>query len=243
MIIDNTDDTRPELGSAGLTHLRHFIEQGGVFLAAGEAARFAVEMGLAPGVSITPPKELRVVGTIVNATVTDDACPVSYGYDNTFAVYSEDGMSFRLSNLLLGGNNLPNSKDYKRPTGRGGPHDQDEPEGRAVVHAPELPDEKPWEALPLTEEQMHYSPFFPNRVIPENERPRTIVRFADADNLLVAGLLDNADSMAQYAAVVDARLGKGHAVLFAINPIWRGETIGSYALVFNTIMNYDRLTH
>jgi hypothetical protein len=31
--------------------------------------------------------------------------------------------------------------------------------------------------------------------------------------------------------------------LFAINPIWRGETVGSYALVFNTIMNFDRLTH
>jgi hypothetical protein len=183
------------------------------------------------------------VGSIVNATVTDDASPVSYGYDNTFAVYSEDGMSFKLSNLLLGGNNLPNSKDYKRPTGRGGPHDQDIPEGRVVVDAPPLPDEKPWEALPLNEDQMHYSPFFPNIVIPENERPHTVVRFADADNLLVAGLLDNGGTMAQYAAVVDARLGKGHTVLFSFNPIWRGETIGSYALVFNTIMNFDRLTH
>jgi hypothetical protein len=243
MIIDNTDDTRPELGAAGLAHLRHFIEQGGVLIAAGEAARFAVETGLAPGVSITPAKELRVVGSIVNATVTDDASPVSYGYGNTFAVYSEDGMSFKLSNLLLGGNNLPNSKDYKRPTGRGGPHDQDIPEGRAVVDAPPLPDEKPWEALPLNEDQMHYSPFFPNIVIPENERPHTVVRFADADDLLVAGLLDNGGTMAQYAAVVDARLGKGHTVLFSFNPIWRGETIGSYALVFNTIMNFDRLTH
>ena len=136
MIIDNTDDTRPELGAAGLAHLQHFVEQGGVFVAAGEAAKFAVEMGLAPGVSITPAKDLRVVGSIVNATLTDDASPVSFGYDNTFAVYSEDGMSFTLSNLLLGGDNLPNSKDYKRPTGRGGPHDQDSPEGRAIANAP-----------------------------------------------------------------------------------------------------------
>ena len=95
----------------------------------------------------------------------------------------------------------------------------------------------------MNEEQTHYSPFFPNAVIPVAERPRTIVRYADADNLLVAGLLDNSGSMAQHAAVVDARFGQGHTVLFAINPIWRGETIGSYALVFNTIMNFDRLTH
>ncbi len=30
-------------------------------------------------------------------------------------------------------------------------------------------------------------------------------------------------------------------VLFANNPIYRGETIGSYPLVFNTILNFDHL--
>jgi hypothetical protein len=30
-------------------------------------------------------------------------------------------------------------------------------------------------------------------------------------------------------------------VLFAINPVWRGQTIGSYALVLNTIMHFDNL--
>jgi hypothetical protein len=30
-------------------------------------------------------------------------------------------------------------------------------------------------------------------------------------------------------------------VLFAINPMWRGETHGSYALVLNTIMHFDNL--
>jgi hypothetical protein len=41
--------------------------------------------------------------------------------------------------------------------------------------------------------------------------------------------------------VVDAPSGKGHVLLFAINPVWRGETVGSYALVFNAILNFDRL--
>jgi hypothetical protein len=31
-------------------------------------------------------------------------------------------------------------------------------------------------------------------------------------------------------------------LLFATNPVYRGETIGSYALVFNAILNYDRLS-
>ncbi len=242
MTIDETDDTRPELGASGLAHLQRFVEQGGVFVAAGEAAKFAVDMGLAPGVSVTPEKDLRVVGTIVNATVVDAKSPVAYGYDETFAVYSEDGLSFRVSNLAVFGNNLPTAKEFKRPTGRGGPHDQDSPEGRVVAEAPELPDPKPWEATPLNEEQKRYSPFFPSVRLADDQTPHTIVRFADADDLLVSGLLDNGGNMAQYGAVVDARIGKGHTVLFAINPIWRGETVGSYALVFNTLMNADHLT-
>ena len=37
------------------------------------------------------------------------------------------------------------------------------------------------------------------------------------------------------------RLGTGHAVVFSINPIYRGETIGTYPLVFNTILHFDNL--
>jgi hypothetical protein len=33
----------------------------------------------------------------------------------------------------------------------------------------------------------------------------------------------------------------GHVVLFANNPMWRGETIASYTLVFNTILHFDNL--
>ena len=38
-----------------------------------------------------------------------------------------------------------------------------------------------------------------------------------------------------------SRSGKGHVVLFANNPIYRGETIGGYFMVFNTILNFDNL--
>jgi len=78
-------------------------------------------------------------------------------------------------------------------------------------------------------------------VIPADQQPQVILRYADADHLLIAGLLDGGDEMAERAAVVNARYGKGHVLLFASNPIWRGETIGSYPLVFNAIVNYNRL--
>ncbi|PYP91262.1 MAG: hypothetical protein DMG65_08275 [Candidatus Angelobacter sp. Gp1-AA117] len=41
--------------------------------------------------------------------------------------------------------------------------------------------------------------------------------------------------------MVDVPHGKGHVVLFANNPMWRGETMGSFFLVFNAIINYDHL--
>jgi hypothetical protein len=71
-------------------------------------------------------------------------------------------------------------------------------------------------------------------------RPRVILRFSEQRDLLASGLLDGND-VAQRPVVVDAPLGKGHVVLFANNPIYRGETIGSYFMVFNTILNFDHL--
>jgi hypothetical protein len=40
---------------------------------------------------------------------------------------------------------------------------------------------------------------------------------------------------------VDVPLGKGHTLLFAINPMWRSETQGSYPLIFNACMNFGAL--
>ena len=81
----------------------------------------------------------------------------------------------------------------------------------------------------------------PVGVIPPDQRPRVTIRFADQRDLLVSGLLDGGADIAQRPAVIDAPLEKGHVVLFANNPIYRGETIGSYFLVFNTILNFDNL--
>ena len=55
-------------------------------------------------------------------------------------------------------------------------------------------------------------------MIPEALRPRTLVRFGDADDLLVSGLLEHGEQLARRAAVVEVPVGKGHLLLFAINP-------------------------
>ena len=68
-----------------------------------------------------------------------------------------------------------------------------------------------------------------------------VLRFTDQRDLLVSGLLSGGSDIAQRPVVVDDPVGKGHVVLFANNPVYRGETIASYSLVFNTLMNWDNL--
>jgi hypothetical protein len=40
---------------------------------------------------------------------------------------------------------------------------------------------------------------------------------------------------------VDAPVGAGHVVMFAIRPYWRWQTQGTYMLGFNAIMNWNDL--
>jgi hypothetical protein len=236
--IDATDDIRPGLGETGVANLKRFVQAGGLLITAEDTAKFAIDIGLAPGVFITKTDKLKVVGSVLQAKFVDRSSPVAAGYSrDELALYSAAGQSFKVSNLVTGDKGLPTAKDFQRPTGRGGPHDTDTPEGRASIAAAPLPDVKPWQPLPLNAEQMRNNPW----VIPADQRPRVILRYADAKNLLISGLLDGGDEMAERAAVVDARYGKGHVLLFASNPIWRGETIGSYPLVLNAIVNFDKL--
>jgi hypothetical protein len=236
--IDSTDDIRPGLGASGVANLKRFVQSGGLLITAEDTAAFAIDVGMAPGVFVTPGDKLKVVGSVLQAKFVDRRSPIASTYTrDELALYSAAGQSFTVSNQITGDHGLPTAKDFRRPTGRGGPHDTDTPEGRASAEAPALPDVKPWQPLPLNAEQARNNPW----LIPTDQRPRVILRYADAKNLLISGLLDGGDEMAGRAAVVDARYGKGHVLLFASNPIWRGETIGSYPLVLNAIVNFDRL--
>jgi hypothetical protein len=73
-------------------------------------------------------------------------------------------------------------------------------------------------------------------------RPRVVLSFhPKRDSLRLSGLLVNGEELAGRPAVIDAPVGQGHVVLFAIRPFWRWETQGSFALVFNTILNWNDL--
>jgi len=236
--IDSTADMRPGLGYDGLEHLKTFIEQGGLFITCEDTAQFAIDTGLAPGVSAGPHSDARVVGTVLNTVFVDRESPIADGYGVNVPVMSANGMVFNVSNTLgrTGGRILMDPY-AERPTGRGTLEDSDEPQGRKIVEPEPLQKQMPWQPRKLNEEQTRNNPM----VIPENLRPDVILRFDNAKGMLLDGLLDHASSIAEHAIVVDAHLGQGNVLLFGNNPIYRGETIGTYGLVFNAILYHDHL--
>jgi hypothetical protein len=202
-----------------------------------------------------PGANSRVVGSLLRTRVVDDKSPLTYGIPDNLAMYSDSGESFTVSasvggagrgaggggGAAAGGGRGGGSG---RPTGRGTPDDPDVVQGRAAVEGSNLPplptpqQVQPWQYALPTEEQLRRNPA---TLIPPEFRPRVAVRFDAQSSLLVSGLLDGGADIAQRPVVVDVPIGKGHVVLFANNPIWRGSTIGSYFLVFNALLNHDSL--
>ncbi len=238
--LDGTADMRPGLGYDGLEHLKKFVEEGGLLITCEDTAQFAIDTGLAPGVSVASRGDARVVGTVLNTVFVDRESPVAAGYDLNLPVMSANGMAFNVSNTLgRSGGRLLMDPYSERPTGRGTMEDSDEPQGRKIAEAEALEKQQPWQARKLNEEQMRNNPM----VIPIELRPDVILRFTDSKGLLLDGLLDKGSAIAEHAVVVDAHLGKGNVLLFGNNPIYRGETIGTYGLVFNAILNHDHLAN
>jgi hypothetical protein len=236
-LLDSTPDMRDGLGYDGLAHLKTFVEKGGLLITCEDTAQFAIDTGLAPGVSVAT-NDARVVGSVLNSVFVAPSSPIANGYGAGLPVMSANGMVFNVSNTLgrQGGRMLMDPYEH-RPTGRGGPDDSDITQGRQLAEPEVLPKQQPWQPKQLNEDQMRNNV----QVIPVQYRPEVILRFTEQKTLLLSGLLDKAGSIAERAIVVNAHLGAGNVLLFANNPVYRGETIGSYNLVFNAILNFDHL--
>jgi hypothetical protein len=235
---DSTDDMRPGLGWDGVEHLQTFVQKGGVLLTATDTSRFALSIGLADGVSVGNTQKMKIVGSVIGTRLVDGASPIAYGYDEKLSAYCDNGPVFSLSSIAGGrGFRRLGAEMRTRPTGRGTMDDPDFTVGRPGFEAPEEPKSEIWENPLLTDEQLHNN----FRVIPPANRARVIFRYADGKDLLISGLVEGGDEIAQHPAVVDVPTGNGHVVLFSINPVYRGQTRGTYSLVLNTILNFDSL--
>ncbi len=175
-LLDSTPDMRVGLGYDGLEHLKSFVEKGGLLITCEDTAQFAIDTGLAPGVSVAAHDDARVVGSVLNSIFVAPSSPIANGYGPSLPVMSANGMAFNVSNTLArqGGRMLMDPYAH-RPTGRGGPDDSDVVQGRKPVEPEVIPKQEPWQPKQLNEDQMRNNP----QVIPVQYRPEVILRFSD----------------------------------------------------------------
>lgn len=233
---DTTADIRGGMGLAGLMNVGRFVEQGGLFVTIAANNALPVEFGMVDGVTLTQGREMRIRGSVLDATVADAGSPVAYGYGDRLPVFYNQTAILdvsRFGGMMGGGGGASGQAQASRPSGRGTATDPDVVQGRPYTPPP--PPTPPGQPSPDMLEMMR------NMLPPPEEQPRTIVRFADEKTLLISGMMAGGRELAGKPAVVTVPKGKGNYLMFVINPMWRQQTQGSHMLLLNAAMNYQYL--
>jgi hypothetical protein len=254
--IDESDDIRGGMGMEGLQELARFVEEGGTLITEGSTASMMAEYDLGGGVAVEHPQNLFVRGSILRARIADAKSPIAYGYDNSrdLPVY------FNQDPVLNATANIGAPGGFGFGFGGGG--------GRGGAPAGPINGGAGQNVTPMAV-PIHVSPLDPadapaqeqaaaggrggrggrggaaggRGAASENaEPPRVVIQFAsNANDLLLSGTLAGGEALTNRAAAVDVPLGKGHMVLFALRPFWRWQTLGTFFLGFNAILNWDHL--
>jgi len=236
---DQTEDVRGGLGLEGAANLQRFVQQGGVFIPIAGSTALPVTLGITEGVSIVQTRQLQARGAVLNADVADRKSPIAYGYDERVGVYFNQSPVFRVSITAETGGFNPPGEQEGRTSGRGSLTDPDIPQARPWT-APE-PEPKRTKVEQETYVDPEVRELLRALIPPPELWPRVVLRFAPEKSLWASGLLVGAGELAETPAVVDVPVGRGHVVLFAINPMWRQETEGSFMLVLNAALHFDHL--
>ena len=267
--LDSADDIRGGMGFEGLLELSKFVQEGGTLITEGSTATMMAEYDLGAGVTVEHPADLFARGTILRGVFSDLKSPIAYGYDGKdLPVYfSQDpvfnvggggaggfgggrGGSGRVTaeGQVIGQNVTPNATPIHTsplepsdvaPTanvaapaggGRGG-----RGSGRGRGGAAAAPDAAGGGGGFGGGGRGGFGAPNPNAA-------RVIMRFpSNPDDMLLSGTLAGGSAIENRALAIDAPLGKGHIVMFALRPFWRWQSQGTYSLAFNAIINWDHL--
>jgi hypothetical protein len=235
--LDSTDDIRGGLGYQGLANLERFVREGGLLIAVQTSASLPVAGGMTEMVNVSDARAMQAPGSVVLSTIDDKKSPITYGYDEKLYIYFRQGPVITVGGNFGGGPEEGGGSG--RSSGRGTASDPD------IIQArPYEPPEKPVKRTPR-EQELYVPEDLPDfarfAIPPKDQQPRVVLRFAAEKDLLLSGMITGGNEIAEKPAVVDVPHGKGHVVLFANNPMWRGETSGSYFLIFNAMLNFDHL--
>ncbi len=78
--------------------------------------------------------------------------------------------------------------------------------------------------------------FISSQILEPGEGARAVLRYPGEGRPLLSGYVDGAEVLAGRAALVDAPVGRGRAILFGFRPQHRGQTHGTFRLLTNAIL-------
>jgi len=237
---DQTDDIRGGMGIDGLAELAKFVRAGGTLLVEGSTSTIFPAFGITSGITVEEPAALFARGSIMRGILTDKKSPITYGYDG-----SQLPVYFSQSPVLnAGGGGVP-PEFAAFLGGGGGPSQNITPMATKLRLSPyEQDSASARPAAPPADEAANLRAMAAQFGINVDQgRPRVIMSFPNNPNdMLLSGTLQNGQLLSGRAQVVDATVGDGHVVMFAIRPFWRWQTQGTYFLGFNTILNWNDLS-
>ena len=234
---DSSDDIRGGMGIEGLAELVKFVEAGGTLITEGSTTTILPDYGITTRVSVEHPTTLYAKGALMRGIIADKMSPIVYGYtgDQMPVYFSQDpvlntgGGGFRAAAAVpgVGVNITPNATPIALS-----PYEADD----KITEPKGLPTQSSdAEAARQAIRQF-------GGAEDESAVPRVVLEFpAKADEILLSGELAGGQALINRALALDQTLGQGHVVMFALRPFWRWQTQGTYALGFNTIINWDHL--
>ena len=236
--IDESDDIRGGMGFEGLVELADFVRDGGTLLVEGSTSAILPEYGITTGVSVDDPNGLIAPGSIHRGIIADPTSPIAYGYaGEQLPVYFKNDLVLSTGGGGFGG------------FGGGGesPWQNTAPMARLPELSPYEPEATEEEGEEEDAEDAEMAEFrdlarqfgFGGE---DEDGPRVVMAFPErADEILLSGTLDGAQALVGKPQVIDAPVGDGHVVMFAIRPFWRWQTQGTFFLGFNAILNWNDL--
>jgi hypothetical protein len=242
--LDSSDDIRGGMGIDGMADLAKFVKSGGTLITEGSTSTLFSDFGITTGVIVEHPSKLYVRGSILRGVIADKTSPIVYGYDDTqLPVYFNQGPVLHVRGAGDGsggegsgeGSGVPGVGYDVTPNAvpeHLSPYPQD-----LSATTPTSSSEQISEAA-ATQQMMRQF----GMVSDDNAKPRVVMEFpSNPKDILLSGELVGEQSLAHQALVVDAPVGQGHVVMFALRPFWRWQTQGTFFLGFNTILNWNHL--
>ena len=247
--LDESDDIRGGMGVEGLFELYKFVQQGGTLITEGSTAQIFPDYNYTTGVTVENPAELFARGSIMRGRIADKKSPIVYGYEgDQLPVYFNQAPVFNVTTGagfggFGGAGQTPGPSQNTTPMATRitlSPWDGPVAAGAATAAESRQPRTRPDTAAAAPGGG---AGAFGGLGQPDpNMRPRVVLQFpSNPADMLLSGTLAGGQALANRAQVIDAPIGQGHVVMFAIRPFWRWQTQGTFMLGFNTILNWNDL--